>query len=184
MKQTKTSFDKAPKFTEEIPQIPWINNYGVDYQRLINKPSSSWDLFLAYDVWSTGWATGDGTFRDVNIIGSDWDMQVSYSQEILVGRGSTTANITRRWTAEIIWNDIQIPAWWIVNIQIAPWTDQVRIVKTWWNLRYIKWSSLDMTSTNNEITFINSSTSTSSIKLQFATATTNRPIFGILITIK
>lgn len=38
MKNTTYTFDKAPSFTSDTPQIPWITNYGVDYNLIFNKP--------------------------------------------------------------------------------------------------------------------------------------------------
>jgi hypothetical protein len=52
-----------------------------------------------------------------------------------------------------------------------------RIVKTGWSLRWIKWSSLDISNTNNDIAFINSSTSDSTIKIQFGTTASDILIF-------
>ena len=41
----------------------------IDYNLLINKPTSS-GSFFAYDVFSSAGAAADATFRDINIIGS------------------------------------------------------------------------------------------------------------------
>jgi hypothetical protein len=61
------------------------------------------------DIWSSAGATGDGTYRDINLIGANGDMEASYSQEIVVSRGSTTAKITKRYNCSVSGNNITIP---------------------------------------------------------------------------
>jgi hypothetical protein len=137
------------------------------------------------DIWSSAGATGDGTYRDVNLIGNNWDMETTYSQEIVVWRGSTTAKITKKYNCTVSGNNITIPwgATVVIRCSFTNATQFARIVKTSWSLRYIKWSSLDISNTNNDIIFINSSTSESTIKIQFGTTASDRPIFGFSIEI-
>lgn len=165
-------------------KIPWLNEDRQDFKLLKNKPASGF-TFFAMDIWSSAGATGDWTYREVNLIGANWDMETSYSQEIVVGRWSTTAKITKRYTAIVSGNLITIPAGWVVNV-VANFTNAtqfIRLTQTWWSLRWMRWSSLDMNNTNNDITFINSSTSDSTLLIKFWTSASDRPIFGINISI-
>jgi hypothetical protein len=156
----------------------------IDYTLLVNKPT--WNgIYFTMDIWSSAWSTGDGTYRDVNLIGANWDMETSYSQEIVVGRWSTTAKITKKYNCIVSGNNITIP-WGSTVLVACSFTNATqfwRIVKTWWSLRWIKWSSLDISNTNNDIAFINSSTSESTIKIQFGTSASDRPIFWLSIQI-
>lgn len=174
----------TPEFIPVFDKIAGLNEDRQDYNLLKNKPT--WNgLFFAMDIWSSAWATGDWTYRDVNLIGSNWDMETSYSQEIVVGRWSTTAKITKRYTATVSGNLITIPAGWVVNI-VANFTNAtqfIRLTQAGWSLRWLRWSSLDMNNTNNDITFINSSNSDSTLLIKFWTSASDRPIFGISISI-
>lgn len=187
MKQTKTSFDKSPNFTEEIPQIPWINNYGVDYQMLINKPTSFWSKYYAMDIFSSAWSTWDGTFRDINMIWTNWDREVTYSQEIIVWLWSTTAKITRSENITPSSNIFTLSPWQIFSISsyFNSTTQTVRISRTGSSIRYLRaWTTpLDINSANPELIFMNSWTTDSSIKLTFATSASDRPIFWFIINI-
>jgi len=189
MKQTKASYDTAPSFTPTTPQTIWVSGFWVDYERTYNKPdtSSSWSKYFAMDIWSSAGATGDGTFRDVNLIWVNWDRETSYSQEIINTLWSTTAKITRSESVTPVSNIFTLTPWQIFSITsyFNSATQTVRISRTGWSVRYIRAGAtpLDLNSANQELIFINSGTSNSSVKLTFATSASDRPIFWFLVQI-
>lgn len=188
MKQTQTTFDKAPDIVTPINQVPGLNAPPNDYELLFNKPTSStWSQFFAMDIWSSAGATGDGTFRDLNLIGANGDRETTYSQEIIVGRGSTTAKITRRESVTPVSNIFTLTSWQIFSITsyFNSSTQTVRISRTGSSIRYIRAGAtpLDINSANQELIFMNSWTTDVSIKLTYATSASDRPIFGFLIEI-
>ncbi len=190
-KNTTYSFDQAPNqnWIPEFPQTPGLNTTPIDYELLFNKPdtSSSWSKYFAMDIWSSAWATWDGTFRDVNLIWVNWDLETSYSQEIIVALGSTTAKITRSENITPTSNIFTLKPWQVFSITsyFNSATQTVRISRTGWSVRYIRAGAtpLDLNSANQELIFINSGTSNSSVKLTFATSASDRPIFWFLINI-
>lgn len=170
---------------EESFQSKQSQKDPIDYNLLVNKPSI-WKYFCM-DIWSSAGATWDGTFRDINLIGSNWDRQTSYSQEIIVSRWSTTAQITRSENITPTSNIFTLKPWQVFSITsyFNSSTQTVRISRTGWSVRYIRAGAtpLDLNSANQELIFINSGTSNSSVKLTFATSASDRPIFGFLVQI-
>ena len=179
--------DILPEYTPSFEKVPSYNDPSIDYNRLKNKPTSNWSQYFAMDIWSSSGATGDGTFRDVNLIGANWDRETTYSQEIIVGRGSTTAKITRSENITPVSNTFTLKPWQLFSITsyFNSATQTVRINRTGSSVRYIRAGAtpLDINSANQELIFINSGTTDSSIKLTFATSATDRPIFGFLVNI-
>lgn len=179
--------DILPEYNPSFEKVPSFNEPSNDYNRLKNLPTSSWSQYFAMDIWSSAWSTWDGTFRDVNIIGSNWDREISYSQEIIVALGSTTAKITRSSNIEPAWNIFTLTPWQVFSITsyFNSATQTVRISRTGWSVRYIRAGAtpLDLNSANQELIFINSGTSNASVKLTFSTSASDRPIFWFLITI-
>lgn len=184
MKQTQTTFDKAPDIVTPITQVPGLNAPPNDYELLFNKPVAS---NFCMDIWSSAWSTGDGTFRDVNIIWVNGDRETSYSQEIIVSLGSTTAKITRSENITPVSNIFTLTPWKVFSITsyFNSATQTVRINITGGSVRYIRAGAtpLDLNSANQELIFINSGTSNASVKLTFATSASDRPIFWFLINI-
>jgi hypothetical protein len=176
-----------PVFVPVFKQIPWLNTEQEDYKLLKNKPTSLWDRYFAMDIWSSSGSAWDWMFRDVNLIGTNWDREITYSQEIIVGRWSTTAKITRSENITPISNAFTLKPWQIFSITsyFNSSTQTVRISRTGSSVRYLRaWATpLDITSANPELIFINSGTTDSSIKLTFGTTASDRPIFGFLINI-
>lgn len=39
--------------------------------------------YFAMDIWASSGSTGDGTFRDINLIGFNGDKEKIYTQEII-----------------------------------------------------------------------------------------------------
>lgn len=171
-----------------FPQIPGLNTDPLDYNRLKNKPEQEASVrSFAMDIWSSAWSTWDGTFRDLNLIGANWDRETSYSQEIISTLGSTTAKITRQWTIVPTWNIFTLAAWEVFSITsyFYSTTQTVRMSVTG-SKRYLRAGAtpLDINSTNPELIFMNSGTTSSDVKLTYATTASDRPIFGFLIEIK
>lgn len=179
--------DILPEYNPSFEKVPSFNEQSVDYNRLKNLPTSSWSQYFAMDIWSSAGATGDGTFRDVNLIWVNWDRETSYSQEIIVALGSTTAKITRSESVTPVSNVFTITPWQIFSITsyFNSATQTVRISRTGWSVRYIRAGAtpLDINSANQELIFINSGTSNASVKITFATSASDRPIFGFLVQI-
>lgn len=155
----------------------------IDYRLLVNKPHF-FDYFTLFIDSSAG-ATWDGTYREVNLIWNNWDLWKSYSQEIVVWRGSTTATVTKKYTVSITWNSIEVPAWSIVEIECRPLTSTqiVQIATTGWSFQYISWNSMDFSFTFTKATILNNSTSNATLKLNFGTSWTDRPRFWLFIRI-
>lgn len=153
----------------------------IDYNLLINKPTSS-GSFFAYDVFSSAGAAADATFRDINIIGSVWDLQVSYSTEIIVGRGSTTAQISNVWTIRHTSTDFTFSAGSVIRVQayLFSASDTLRMSLTG-SYRNITPNATDLTSTNYEKVIL--ATTSLTLKFQYATTAGNRPIFGYLLEV-
>ena len=187
---TKDSFD-----TIDIPELKTADiSYGYNSE-VLNwsqiDPSwnryISWMQYFAMDIFASSGSTWDGTFRDINLIGFNWDKWKSYTQEIIVALGSTTAAITKSYTINTLINNvIKLPAWKVFKISayFNSSTQNLRIADTG-SRRYIRAGTtpLDLTSANPELIFINNWTTTSSITLKFATSASDRPIFGFLMEI-
>ena len=168
--------------------VPWLNILPMDYNLLKNKPnSSSGSQTFAMDIWSTAWSAGDATFRDINLIGSNGDREVSYTQEIVVGLGNTTAKITKQATITPTGNLFTLLPWQVFSISsyFNSSTQTVRMSISGGSIRYIRAGAtpLDINSANPELMFINSGTINSSVKLTYATSASDRPLFGFLIQI-
>lgn len=179
--------DIIPEYNPSFDKVPSFNEQSIDYKRLKNIPPTTWNSFFCMDIWSSSWATGDWTFRDVNLIWSNWDRETSYSQEIIVALWSTTAKITRSSNIEPTWNIFTLTPWQVFSITsyFNSATQTVRISRTGSSIRYIRAGTtpLDLNSANPELVFINSWTSNASVKLTFYTSASDRPIFGFMIQI-
>lgn len=175
----------------KIPdQSQGLNNAPIEDTQLKigNNRGISGMQYFAMDIFSSSGSTGDGTFRNINLIGFNWDKGKSYTQEIISTLGSTTAAITKTYTVDTPVNNVfKLPAWKIFKISayFNSATQNLRIADTG-TRRYIRaWATpLDLTSANPELVFINNWTKTSSITLKFATSAADRPIFWFLIEIK
>lgn len=141
--------------------------------------------YFAMDIFSSSGSTGDGTYRDINLIGFNGDKWKSYTQEIITGLGNTTAAITKTYTIDTpVNNIIKLPAWKVFRISahFTNATQNLRVSITG-SKRYLRSWNTDLTSTNPELAFINSGTTTSNITLKFSTSAADRPIFWFLIEI-
>lgn len=170
--------------TVEFQPIAGLNTDSLDYKLLKNKPLSVVQSF-AMDIWSSAWSAWDWTYRDINLIWLNGDRETSYSQEIIVWLGSTTAKITRQGTIMPTWNTFIVNPWKVfsINSYFSSATQNLRVSITW-SKRYLKWWVTDLNSTATDLIFINSGTTPNVITLKFATTAAERPIFWFLIEIK
>ena len=99
--------------TITIPEIKTSDiSYGYNSEVLnwtqIN-PSGNRNIsqvqYFAMDIFSSAWATWDGTFRVLKLIWFNGDLQKAYSQEIITALGSTTAQITKSYNIDTPNND-------------------------------------------------------------------------------
>lgn len=142
--------------------------------------------YFAMDVWSSAWATWDGTFRVLKLIWFNWDREKQYSQEIITALGSTTAKITKSYNIDTPKSDtISVPSWKVFEIYASfnSATQNLQVVNTTGSKRYLFWSNTTLTTTNQNISMINSGTDNLNIQLKFATSASDRPIFWFLIKI-
>lgn len=189
MKKPKTiSSHNILEYKEPIMQeVAGINKAPLDYKILKNKGSAWWASYAVFDFWATAWATWDGTYREVNIWGVEWDMQTSYTAyTLLTGLGTMDYKLTRKssWVA-ISWNNITVPAWKACRISCYPsWANHyVRITTTGGSIRYLNNASLDFTWASGSTSFINASASDLTFVIKYWTPAASRPIFGLLIEI-
>ena len=187
MKKHKTiSSHNILAYEEPIMQpIAGINEAPNDYKLLKNKGWGIW--YASLDFWATAWATWDGTYREVNIGGADWDMQTAYtSYTLLTGLGTMDYKLTKKVSGVTIsGNNISVPAWKTCRISCYPngINHYVRITVTGGSLRYLKGWSLDFTWASWDCAFINASTSDATFVIKYATPASSRPIFWLLIEI-
>jgi len=141
--------------------------------------------YFAIDLNCSSGATGDWTFRDVNLIGFNGDLAQSYTTEILPTRWNTVATVTKSHTIDLpVENIILVPAWKIMEVctSIASATITVKASITW-TYRFVEWTTLSLTSTTPRVSVINSSSDYLRVKIQFATSASERPSFWIVIKI-
>lgn len=142
--------------------------------------------FFALDVWSSSWATWDGTFRKIVFQWNNGDKQKTYTEVILDWLGTTTAKISKSYNIDTpINNVIRVPWWKVLECyaRFSSSTQNLEINRTWWSIRYLKWSSDTLTSTNENVSWLNASEDNVDVVLKFATSASDRPIFGVFIKI-
>lgn len=169
-------------FTSENSQNDRVSDALIDVWT--NRKISGMQYFCI-DVFSSSGSAWTWTFTDINLIGQNGDRAKSYTQEIIVWAGNTTAQITKSYTIDTpISNNLIVPPWKIAEIYWRPSssTQTLRIDVTG-TYRFIKWSTLDLTNTTDNVTIINSWTSNLKLKLKFATSASERPIFWFLLKI-
>jgi len=159
----------------------------IDYEMLVRKGSTWGATYAVFDFWWTAWAVGDWTYREVNIWGSEWDMQVAYTAyTLLTGLWTMDYKLTRKssWVT-INGNNITVPAWKTcrVSMYFNASTMLWRITVTGGSLLYLLGGSLDFTNTTPTCAFINASASDATFVIKYATSAANRPIFGVMIEI-
>ena len=150
-----------------------------------NNRDISWMQYFAMTINCTAWATADWTYRVVNLLWLNWVQEKSYAQEILVWLGSTTATFTKTYTVDTPVNSIfKLPPWKVMEVtaRLPTSTGLLRMDYTG-SLKFLLWSTTDMSSTNTNIVFINSNATTKDITLKYATSASDRPTFGIFIRI-
>lgn len=183
-KQPRTSNHPNAWWLPQHTPLPWVNAEPIDYNYVVNKPSTWGVNFLALDFWSSAGATGDASYREMSLLGNNGDMTVTYTNVLLYWLGTTTYKLTKQYSwIEIVDNFITLPAWKVCRIQwqFSSTTQYARFIATW-SKRFLRWSSLDLTSANPEVTFINTWADTT-LTINFATTASDRPIFGIFLEI-
>lgn len=179
--KTYTSHNEVSWNDPTFEKVAWLNEPALDYKLLKNK---GWMQTFALDVNCSAGATADWMYREVSV-GSNWDIWTSYSQTILTWLGSTTALVTKQYDmVDYMWNVFKLPPWKVMEVtaRLPTGTGLIRLDYTW-SIRFLLWSTTDMSSTNTHIVFINSNTTTKDITLKFATGASDRPTFGIFIRI-
>ena len=168
---------KEPSFE----QVQGINKQWYDARLLRNKEL----VYFAIDIWSSSGATGDGTFRVIKLIGNNGDRETSYTQEIITGLGNTTAKITRAWNMYVQWDSFILPAGHILEVygSFSTATQNVEVRFTGSSSRYVRWTSRNLTTTNDNFAVINSWTTDIVVDLRFATSASDRPIFWLFFKI-
>lgn len=170
-------------------QSQGLNNAPIEDTQLKigNNRNISEMQYFAMDINCSAGATADWTYRVMNLIWFDWDKAKSYSQEIIVWLGSTTATITKTYTIDTpVNNIIKLPAWKVMEITARfPTSTWIMRVDYTGSLRILKSESagFDMSSTNTHIVFINSNTTTKDITLKFYTSASDRPTVGFFVRI-
>lgn len=162
-------------------KVQGINEQGMDARLLRNKEL----VYFAFDVWSSSGATWDATFRVVKLIGNNGDRETQYTQEIITGRGNTTAKITRSGNMFVQWDSFILPAGHVLEVfwRFNTATQSVKIMLTWSSYRYVRWSSITLNSANDNVAVINSLTNDIVVDLQFYTSASDRPIFWLFFKI-
>lgn len=141
--------------------------------------------YYAFAIQSTSGNTGDWTLRNVNLIGYNGDREKSYTTEIIVGMGSTTAVVTKQYTIDTPTNSvIRVPSWKVLEVStsIASATISLKVNITG-TTRFLRWTTTTLTSTVPEVTIMNSWLSDLLVTLQFSTSAAERPSFWILMKI-
>lgn len=168
---------KEPSFE----QVQGINKQWYDARLLRNKEL----VYFAFDVWSSSGATWDATFRVLKLIGNNWDRETQYNEEIITGRGNTTAKITRSGNMFVQWDSFILPSGHVLEAfaSIYTATQNIEVRFTGSSSRYVRWTSRNLTTTNDNFAVINSGTTDIVVDLRFATSASDRPIFWLFFKI-
>ncbi len=149
-----------------------------------NRDISNSQKFSMY-INSTAWAVWDATPRDITLIGFNHDRTKTYSWTLVATKGSITAELTKEYTINTPSNNvIAIPSGKAVRISVSPSTaTQTITVSVTGTFKYLKGSTLSLTSTTNEAIIMATTGNQLLLKLQYSTSAGERPIFWILIEI-
>ena len=173
--------DFVPVFIE----VPWVNAVPIDYNFLKNKPSSSaWSSYCAIDIWASGWATADGTYREVNLPSANTLSTATSVITLIVWLGTMTTAYKRTGLLAPVWNVFTVPSGSIcmINTSIESATWGVRINFITGQLRYLRWNSINLSQTNQELSFL--AVTEVTFDIRFATGASDRPIFWFMVEIK
>ena len=164
-----------------------LNNAPIEDTQLKvgNNRDISGMQYFAMTINCTAGATADLSYRAVNLLWLNWKQEQSYSQEILVWLGDITATFTKTYNIDTPVNSIfKLPAWKVMEVTVrlptATWLIKMDYT---WSIKFLLWSTADMSQTNTHIVMINTTTTTKDITLKFATSASDRPTFGIFIRI-
>lgn len=165
-------YDNAPI---QDQQIETGNNRGISRVQ-----------YFAMDIWSSTGSGSDGTFRVLNLIWFNGDREKTYTQEIMTGLWNTTAKITKSYTIDTPLNNIiSVPSWKIIEVyaQFNSANQQFQVLNTSGSKRFLFGSSNTLSSTNQNISMINSGTDNLDIQFKFGATGSERPIFWFLVKI-
>lgn len=139
----------------------------------------------AFAIQSTSWNAGDWTLRNVNLIGYNGDREKSYTTEIIQWMWNTTALVTKQTTFDTPTNSVfRVPSWKVLEVSTLIGTATISVkVNITGTTRFLRGSSLTLTSTVPEVTVMNSGQSDLVVTLQFSTSAWERPSFWILMKI-
>lgn len=141
--------------------------------------------YYALDIWWTGWAAWDATYRIINLIGLNGDRDKTYSEEIIQWLWSTTARITKTYTIDTPVNGvIKVPPWAIfrINARFSTATQTLRMTISG-SYRFLNGNSNDLTDANPTATLINASNTSLTIYFRFQTTAAERPVFWFFVEI-
>ena len=142
--------------------------------------------FFALDMFWSSW-TGDATYRDVlsQYMGENKKAGKSMVAPILSWLGNITYSATLNYSTDYFWSYVVlVPPTGILEINSIFYasTESIRIWTTG-SMRYLKWSSKDMSNTNNHIILINNWTTHNKITIQYATSASDVPRFWIFMKV-
>ncbi len=149
-----------------------------------NRDISNSQMFAMYIDSSAG-GVWDWTPRDLNLVWFQNNRTRTFTWTLIVWKADITANITKRYTINTpTRSTISIKSGRVARFSVSPTTaTQTITVVVTWTYKFVRWSSLSLTSTNNEIAILNTTWWSITFKLQYSTSAWERPTFGILIEI-
>ena len=169
-------------FQSEISQKEPICDLNIE--EWWNRRISNMQYFI-YEVQWLSWASGDATWRDLKLVGNNGDIYKAKNEEIVTWMGATLANITKKYTIDNPVNHtISVKPWTIVECTSWFYGISNRLVKLVYtgSVRVLWWSSnFTLSSTNQNITFINTWNTDLKLKLQFATTDSGKPVFSLFL---
>lgn len=168
-------------------------SYGFSNEQLNDSQIKIWNnrdiyrsQFFALDIFWSSW-TGDGTYRDI-VYQYMWENKKwgkAMVAPILSWLGNITYSATLNYSTDYFGSYvILVPPTGIleINARFVNSTENIRISYTW-SMRYLKWTTTDMTNTNNHIILINTGTIHNKITIKYATSASDVPRFWVFMKV-
>lgn len=168
-------------------------SYGLSNEKLNDnqlKIGTNRDIYrsqyFALDIFGSS-GTWDITYRDI-VYQYMWENKKgakSMVAPILSWLGDITYSASLNYSTDYFWSYVVlVPPTGILEINSIFYasTESVRIWTTG-SMRYLKWSSKDMSNTNNHIILINNWTTHNRITIQYATTASDVPRFWIFMKV-
>lgn len=183
------------KYTEIPTIVPIVDEYSARWQKapLEDAQIKVWSnrgisgmQYFAFDIRSTAGSAGDATFRDVNLVGFNYDLEKTYNQEIISTLGNTTAFVSKRYTIDTpTWKFIKLLPWKIfeAGTYFGSATQSIKFVMATWSYRFMEWGNLTLSNANQKVTLMNVGNTDLSVKIQYNTTAAERPSFWVFIKI-